>query len=209
MWHILKEIAGTIAALFAFSIGFWKTLGRKWYAHYKGNRNLWRVALMDIQKMQNDKLDKVVMQLYPNGGTSVFDKLDKILDNQIILQEKQDASLYLDNVPTVKSDMNGMCTFVNLAYLRLCGFNDASEAMGEGALRSVHPDDAVRIRKQYISAIKTNTQFVATYKKINVTTGEIFTVTVMTKIIKNSKGVPVEVIGVLRVHDKLNHSKLS
>lgn len=206
MWGIIKEICVAIAGVFGFAIAVWKSYGKKWWYHYKENRNQWRISLMDIQKEQNANIEKIIYQLYPNGGKNAIGKIDKlsetmekVLDNQVIIRETHVASLYLDETPTVKSDMNGLCTFANLAYLKMFGFNDAAQALGEGALRSIHPDDRERIMHQYISALKSGTQFVSTYRKINVSTGQVFNVMSMTKIINNSKGEHIEAIGVIRV----------
>ncbi len=205
------KVFGFLTAITTFFILNWKWWLKKewnkWYVHYKNNRNQRWSGLMDVQKEQianqnemRTGINKITMQLYPNGGSSLFDKVEKILDNQSVLKEQSEAVLYLDSTPVIKTNMQGECTFANIAYLRTFGFSSFEEAKGTGVYRSVHPDDRERIKKDFLETLRTGNMFVSSYKKINIITGKEINVNTMTRIIRNAKNEPVEAIGVLQLN---------
>lgn len=188
-----------IVAIIAVIGIFWKPF-KRWYIHYRNGRNARWSLLMDVQSKQTIKLDSIIKQLYPNGGSSVFDKVDQVLDNQEILKQTHNATLYLDSTPIFKTNMNGECIFVNVAWLKLSGYNDPKQAYGFGWLRSIHPDDRERLKEELMESVESETQLVTSYRKINVTTKDVFNMTAMTKIVRNSKRKAVEIIGVLQIN---------
>ncbi len=209
MKDLLEMWVGIFTAMTAvtgFIIANWKLWAKKawnkWYTHYKGNRDQWRNSVTEFQKKVFEKVDRIEKQVYPNSGCSITDKVDKVLDNQAVIKEQTAAALYLDSTPIVKTNMKGECTFANLAYLKLCGFSSFDECAGTGYFRSIHPDDRERVREEFTDTLRTGNMFISTYRKVNMITKKIFTVSVMTRIVKNSKNEPIEVIGVRQVlHD--------
>ncbi len=109
IWELSVRSVAAVGTILTTIIIWWKMPfkwgGGRWYAHYKSNRDTWRTLLTYNQKEMTQKIDLVVSQLHPNGGTSLFDKVDKILDSQAILKEIIDAAFYLDSTPTFKCDM--------------------------------------------------------------------------------------------------------
>ena len=201
---ILKVVIGMFT-FWGFIWRYWlRKVWRKYYENYKANRDEWRIKLLSIQQQQNEmlvknetKLNEINIKLSPNGGTSIFDNIEKVLDNQAILRSQTKASLFLDTTPTVKTNMKGECTFANLAYLRLCGFSSFEEARGTGGYRSIHSDDRERVRKEFSEVNHDTGIFICNYKKVNVLTGRVFKVTTMSTIIFDSKDVAIEIIGVI------------
>lgn len=191
-----------MTAVMGFIIAFWKMWAKKawntWYVRYKSNKDQWRNSVMAAQKEMIAKLNKIEKQVYPNGGSSITDKVDQVLDTQAVIKEQTEAILYLDTTPIVKTNMKGEYTFANLAYLKLCGFHSFDEVEGTGGYRSVHPDDRERVRREYMEALITGNMFISIYRKVNVTTKQEFSVRTMTRIVRDLKK-PVEVIRVLQV----------
>lgn len=216
-WHKILDGLKTMgewclsgSAITGFIILQWKLWLKKWwkkrYEHWKKNSTQQFQSLMDVQKEQitnqeemKGELKKVTAQLYPNGGSSIFDKVDRMLHNQSIDSGRLDVMLYLDDTPTFKCDMEGNCFFVNVAWLQLLGFNDPQEAYGEGWLRSIHPPEKERVRKEFQEAVKSETQFVSEINKMNVANNSVIPVKMVTKIVRDEKNLPIEIVGQLKL----------
>jgi PAS domain-containing protein len=191
-----------MTAVMGFIIANWKLWAKKawnkWYVQYRANKDQWRNSITEVQKNMLIKLDKIEKQVYPNSGTSITDKVDQVLDTQAVIKEQTEAILYLDTTPIVKTNMKGEYIFANLAYLKLCGFHSFEEVKGIGGYNSVHPDDRERVKREYMEALITGNMFISTYRKVNISTKQEFTVRTMTRIVRDLKK-PVEVIRVLQV----------
>lgn len=197
--EMVEKIIATLVGISTFWGIMWKLWVKKAWIQYKATRDQWRITLLEELMLVKDRVEKVTKQVYPNGGSSLPDKVDKILDNQVILKENYDALIYLDETPTVRFNMLGECIFSNLAWLRLTGFNSPDEAYGLGWLKAIHPDDREKERDDFREAIRSNTLYTSYHRKVNLITGKEIPVKKSTKVISNSKGEGVEIIATVNV----------
>ncbi len=200
------KIFTVLSAITGFCILHWKWWAKKalnkWYIHYKANRNQWRNSISEIQKKIIEKLVGIEKQVYPNGGGSILDISMKILDNQEVLKDEVSQTMYLDSAPITKTDINGECTFANLAYLKTFGFSSFEEVKGMGNYRSVHPEDRERVKREFADAFKTGDMLISDYRKINIATGEQFNVTSVARMVRDLKKERVAIIKSIHIKTK-------
>ena len=206
MWDLIKNIMYVVGGVGGFWLAFWKTYGKKWYSHYKGGRDAWRISLMEVQKMQNEnisqinqKVDGLVYEFSQNGGKNTLGKIDKILHNQSVQKGTLEAMQYLDDTPTFKCDMLGNCFFVNVAYLELLGYSNPDEAYGKGWYKTIHPPEIEKVRKEFEDAIKSESVYVSSIKKEHKITKTVIPVKMMTKIVRDENNKAIEIVGQLKL----------
>lgn len=193
----IGEIAGSGVLILGFVNKVWF---KEWYDHYKKNRDQFRTLVTYQLEELNKKVNNINAQVNPNGGSSMNDDVKKILDNQAVIKETQDAVIYLDSTPTFRCNIQGDCIFVNVAWLKLSGYNDPTQAYGVGWSRSIYRDDRERVLAEFKEAVRTETQLISTHRKINIITNQVIPVTVMTRYIRNSKKDAIEIMGVIQIN---------
>lgn len=72
-------------------------------------------------------------------------------------------------IPVFETDMHGHCTYVNPAYSKLTGLT-VEEAIGEGWVEAIHPEDRTRVFKAWTSATEAAIDFNSFYRSKNVVT---------------------------------------
>lgn len=114
--------------------------------------------------------------LKPNGGSSLADIIPKIYERLC----RVDASLsYLANwksawmeiasQPIFLTDAAGNCTWVNMAYKKLCGAS-FEELQGSNWNRVIYPEDLTKVSEEWTRAVKNQSFFDLTYRFVNIQT---------------------------------------
>lgn len=203
----LKELIGlwiTIISGIYVGVRFlWRSWGKAKWEHIKKNRAAVQ-ELVDYNisgelKKIFSQLSKIEGEVTTNGGKTLKDLSFKILHNQSITKGTLDAMLYLDDVPTFKCDMDGNCFFVNAAWLQLLGFNNPEDAYGEGWLRTLAAPEKEKVRKEFQDAIKSETQYVSEVNKMNISNKSVIPVKMVTRIVRDEKEEPIEIVGQLKI----------
>ena len=138
-------------------------------------------------------------KILPNGGSSLDDKLNVIINTQELMREKQKALMYSDLTPMFTLDANENLTFVNAAWLKLTGFNNPEDAYGIGWLRAIPEDERKKLMDIREQQRQSPFAFYDTVIFKNIMTGELVKTTCKTTLVKDAKGQVIEKIGSLQV----------
>jgi len=129
------------------------------------------------------RMDEMQKQLRPDGGSSLMDKVDIVSGNVRetrsdlkelrlyveALAEKQKHALHLNDGCLLEFNTNGMCNFVNRAFVRLTGRME-SELIGTGWLSCLHTDDRRMVLEMWEEAVTSSSSYEATVRFIPVGT---------------------------------------
>lgn len=149
----LKTSGEIVGAFTAAAITIWNAVGKQWWRKYKTRK-----------RAENDhiisELKSIKSKLFPNGGTSIDDKLELSLkDNLEIKKFLEDLSAGQRNTWEImdiaiwKSDKDGRTIYVNKPYMELtgCQYHDA---LGMSWTRCVADFDRQRIRNAWLEAVR-------------------------------------------------------
>lgn len=148
----LAIIAGILGALWTI----WKYLGK----HIKECAS--RIGYMFNAKAAHTsletKLDKIILQLVPNGGSSIKDSLDRIEDRQHFFSSFLQAQMNVNQKAIFQTDAEGRVVWVNRPHSRLTGFQ-ASEVMGDGWINVIAPECRDVVREKWDRAVEDGREF--------------------------------------------------
>jgi PAS domain S-box-containing protein len=115
------------------------------------------------------KLDEIIKELKPNGGSSIKDQLNR-LETSVSISEAQ-RMLLLDSVTTGiwSSDVKGRCTWVNEALRKSTGAS-LSDFIGTNWENVIHPEDRELVGREWERAISQKRDFNLYYRLINLAT---------------------------------------
>jgi PAS domain S-box-containing protein len=146
-WELWAPITTTIAAVVTTAILLWRT----------GRRPVFK-ALGRVHKALNpiasisEKLGRIEAQLGPNGGKSIWDKLDSMDKRGRLTSARVNALLDSQAGLTWESDLNGQQTRASDALVAMSG-RPAAELRGWGWVNAIHWDDRRRISDAWAKAI--------------------------------------------------------
>lgn len=148
----LAIIAGILGGLWTI----WKYLGK----HIKECFS--RIAYMFNAKAAhgdlNEKLDQIMGQLIPNGGSSIKDSLDRIEDKQSFFSSFLQAQMNVNQKAIFQTDAEGKCIWVNRPHARMTGFQ-ASEVMGDGWINVIAPECREIVMEKWQEAVDGEREF--------------------------------------------------
>lgn len=98
------------------------------------------------------KIDLILGELTPNGGTSLKDAVVRIEERQHGMDAFFRAQLNLHNVAIVRTDAEGKLTAINRQYQRMTGYS-LIEVEGDGWINAIHPEDRQKVKDQWDEAI--------------------------------------------------------
>lgn len=148
----LAIIAGILGALWTI----WKYLGK--YIRDCFGRMRYMFNAKAANEELSDKLDLIMSQLVPNGGSSIKDSLDRIEDKQEFFGSFLKAQMNVNAKALFEADRTGRCTWVNRPHSRLTGFQ-TSEVMGDGWINVVAPECRTRVAEQWRRAVEQEREF--------------------------------------------------
>lgn len=162
--HLLIEIVSGIVAL---AWGWWKWKGKKWYIHYTGNRNAWRTMMLDVQKNTNvkakqlsDEIQELRKNFYPNGGSSLMDKVNlnterivKIEGTLDVLIDGQRSTREMLGVMHWESDRNGKVVYVSYSLCELLGCTQ-EQVLGNSWIGLILQEDRRRVIENWKQSVE-------------------------------------------------------
>ena len=172
LWPVIKDIGILFTSLvggFTFYFKVCKPLIKSYKEKY------------ELTKLKDDKINKIVYQLYPNGGGSISDKIDGLIEaceslshRQIRIENKLDYSQQVQKsmMDTIglaywESDYEGNCIVASRGLSILLGVPE-SEIMGSGWAQLLCVNDKDRIFASYMFSVKYKTKFEEIYSfKVN------------------------------------------
>lgn len=148
----LAIIAGILGGLWTI----WKYLGKYIKECFS------RIAYMFNAKAAhgdlNEKLDQIMGQLIPNGGSSIKDSLDRIEDKQSFFSSFLQAQMNVNQKAIFQTDAEGKCIWVNRPHARMTGFQ-ASEVMGDGWINVIAPECREIVMEKWQEAVDSEREF--------------------------------------------------
>lgn len=121
-----------------------------------------------------EKLDFVVAELHPNGGTSVRDSLNRIEKDLSLANERHRARMLDSPEMIFETDSEGNCVWVNRTYSR--GVQRSFvELRGRGWVNGISVDDRDKVVAEWYKAVSEDREFEMRFDFQN-PDGEVFTV---------------------------------
>lgn len=137
-----------------------KPIGRFFYSIYEFPTRLHEV---------DDKLNQILTELKPNGGSSLKDQLNR-LEAHVSISEAQRRLLMDASLQGIwTSDVRGKCTWINETF-KIKTEAHAEELLGDNWINCIHPHDRDQVQKEWESAIKDGRIFNLFYRVINLKT---------------------------------------
>lgn len=106
----------------------------------------------------NTKLDNIMLQLVPNGGSSIKDSLNRIEDKQHFLGSFLKTQLNTHAKALFEANADGECTWVNRTHSRMTGFQNA-EVMGHGWANVIAPECRTNFKRLWELNVATGAEF--------------------------------------------------
>jgi PAS domain S-box-containing protein len=125
-------------------------------------------------KLLDTKLDGLIEQFKPNGGTTIKDSLNRI---ELKQASNENITSFLINsldVPMFKTDNSGLFIWVSKAYADIYN-SDHDELMEWGWLTAIHIEDVDRVRTRWKHSIEEKRVFEDNYRVVD-STGKVTSV---------------------------------
>lgn len=153
----------TTAALERWRDAFWSTVTRPFTADIRS-----AAALAEFRAATKARMDEILAELRPNGGTSIRDAIGRVEERQIWQAGRTDLiMLALAEASAVyETDNFGQCIWVSPAYCKITG-RTLEECLGWGWVVVIHPDDAARVRVEWASAVEDRRPFGMHYRMVH------------------------------------------
>lgn len=104
------------------------------------------------------KLDKIVAEVSPNGGSSLKDVVNRIEANQIKTEERV-RILLLDSADGIwESDKNGLCVWANRTLLNMMDL-ELNEILGNGWIVAIPEEQRTRVVTEWRRAVNDKREF--------------------------------------------------
>lgn len=163
---------------------------RKWCGRVFGT-----AELKDDLACVAGKLDYVVSELLPNGGSSIRDSLNRIESRQVLQDQRQRAILSDMSVGVFETDEFGQCIWVNRKYLRMTG-RTLAEVSGSGWANILADEDRVRVVAGWTAAINEQREFEMEYRIVS-PDGKKTKVRVQSYKMHDAGGAPLGYLGIM------------
>jgi two-component system CheB/CheR fusion protein len=128
-----------------------------------------------IDRMET-KLDLIIGELKPNGGTSLKDQLNRLEESVSVSQAQRKLILDSSSVGVWTSDADGMCTWVNETLRKRVRADSIGTFLGENWINVIHVADRKFVMEEWQSAVENQRDFDLHYRMINIETQMPFNV---------------------------------
>jgi PAS domain S-box-containing protein len=149
-----------------------------------------------------EKIDKIFIELTPNGGTSTKDKIIRIDTNLTLVGERLRAYLTDTEIAHFETDMNGYCTSVNRTYTRLVE-RESSEILGHGWHNCVYQKDRDYVIKAWERAVLENRELSISFR-FETPSGKLIPIRASSYKMTDSKGETIGYLGKIKLKDEPN-----
>jgi len=123
-------------------------------------------------KVLHQKLEVIMRELFPNGGGSFRDAIDRIEIRQLLSEQRQRVFFQDLNLSICETNAAGECIWVNRTFARLTG-RLPSELLKFNWVNAIVPEDRDRVLKEWMAAVEQGREFVAHYKVLHSTGTDI------------------------------------
>lgn len=144
-------------------------------------------GLFDKVDTLTKAVDKIAEQFQPNGGSSLYDRIDSIRAYQWNFAET------LVDKPVWETDERGNCVKANSAYLKLAE-RTLSEVQGAGWENFLHPDDRAKVFEDWQDAISRKRAYEGTFR-VRSKSGKLYVVRAFASPIETTSGRLVAYVG--------------
>jgi PAS domain-containing protein len=158
---------------------------RAWPAVYNWIGNIWKSITSPfrgterrIETLANQhaemlkKLDVILEQFSPNGGTTVKDSLNRIERRQAVNEIMSVTLANSMDIAMFKTEADGSCSWASKAYLRLTG-RTLEDTLGFGWILAIKSSDRASVREEWASAVIEKTHFEKIFTVVNTNGDEI------------------------------------
>lgn len=140
----------SVAALFAAVVAIWKTI-----------KFIFRTANNAAERSR--KLDVIIAQLMPNGGSSLRDVLDHVARMTMLNERRHWAMLNENEIPMWETDAKGQCTRVNKSYLRMVG-KQLEDLLGNGWSSVIDSDERETVWEAWQASLEQQRDFESRFR---------------------------------------------
>lgn len=192
--EIYGKVLGFLAATFTFgAIAYPWILPRI--------KKLWKImvgtAKLEAQVTQLDsKIDTIIRQVTPNGGSSIIDVVNRVEKAQYWQQERTKALLSEVTYGVWESDGDGECYWINDVFGTMAGAQ-FWELRGQNWINVVHPNERDRVIHEWLEAVKHRRNYLQHYTMVNLLTGESFPVEARATVVRDKGGESIGWIGTI------------
>ena len=151
-----KAHLATIAGILTAIAVIWKFLREPIKDCFESLKYMYNAKTMQTEI--DSKLDNIMLQLVPNGGSSIKDSLNRIEDKQSFFSSFLQAQMNVNQKAIFQTDEDGKVVWVNRPHARLTGFQ-ASEVMGEGWINVIAPECRQRTMLKWQDAVDSGREF--------------------------------------------------
>lgn len=184
-------------------IGYFMTVCGFLYMAYKKVKVTIMLRIAKKREFQ-EKLDTLVAsvekiheQFRPNGGGSIFDKLNRIEKRLVVNEGRSLAMINERNIAYFESDSTGKCVWASLPYLDLID-RSLDDVVGLGWISTIHEEDREKVVKEWKEAIEQRREFSLSYRMVN-RQGDAIKVSCHGTIVRDSTGEAVAYTGTLTI----------
>lgn len=110
----------------------------------------------------HDKLELILQEIRPNGGTSLRDAINRIELNSAHMRERQTAFFNYQDVAVFEADAKGLWTWANRGFLNLVQMS-LDELQGRGWVNSIAPESRAFVEKEWSDCVAEDRAFSAEY----------------------------------------------
>jgi PAS domain S-box-containing protein len=103
-------------------------------------------------------LNRIEAELHPNGGASLRDRIEAIMDKQFQFEAHMNAALNVHQVALFRTDKDGGVVASNRAHQILTGFN-LTQLAGDGWVNVICPKDRSRVLEKWKEAVAAQIEF--------------------------------------------------
>ena len=148
-WPLLATTASAVIVVVKYAPSAWKV----------GKKMLELIQALEAIALLPEKVDKLSMQVLPNGGSSLRDAVDRIGRRVDEMEVMNRTKWHMDpHIASFRNDVRGNCIAANLKLCQLLGVNE-SELTGMNWRNSIHPSDIDRMTKEWTEAVKMGSDF--------------------------------------------------
>lgn len=153
-------------------------------------------VLLKKMAAQDAMLLDIKRQLFPNGGTSLSDKLNETLRMAKRAERRSYIIAESSTVATFECDDKGNCVWVNSALAGLFGM-ERSEMLGSGWLKAIETGDRARVWANFQEAISSKIPYSVEYVAVNQKTEERIPCFAEAEITRDMDGTVIFIHGVV------------
>lgn len=191
---MLENILNEILSNLVLYITAFTTIGGVLVVIYKKAASPLVRLIKDYSEV-NRKLDTILVELSPNGGTSIKDIINRI-DKAICLSSERQRAILADSANAIfEADETGNFVWVNRTYMRLT-HRSFFELTGTGWINSVSKKDRQRIMDAWALSIAQQREF-SEDLDLELPNGDYIPVSVNTYIMKDPQRNILGYIGII------------